>query len=134
MGLISFLSGIMPQFDPAACQLPDVRPQSAPKAAVRQNNGARVVDTQTRTFEWITSARSQTRSDGAKNTLTEYDAGLLQRRNLKNMGLAARLKPLWFDGVTAGDAAKEVSCSLDYAKKIFGTFSAALLNEKGTVQ
>lgn len=121
-----------PQFIPANCHLPPLPTKAVPKAAiVPKSKGPRRLEGEAQIFVWDLG-RDAGKATGS-TTLTAYDVGLLKQRGF-NVELAAQIKPFWSDGATASESAKQVRCSLDYAKKIHGTFKTALENEKSSAK
>jgi hypothetical protein len=102
----------------------------APVAEPKQVGNGRtgyVIDATTNTWGFRMIAKP---TAGRNPQLTQYDAGLLLQRGYKNDVLNQTAKQVWASGASASEGAKELGVSLDYCKKLWGTFSKAEETEK----
>lgn len=84
-----------------------------------------VIDPVTATFGFRDS-RAKERPAGAVSTLTEYDQAQVDRVGLGSNRSLSDLKRLWFQEVTAKEAAQLCGLSVSTTGKIWAAFSKAM--------
>lgn len=98
------------------------------KAKVKtQGPAVYVIDPTTATFGFRDS-KAKERPDGAVSMLTEYDQAQVDKVGLGTNQKLLDLKRLWFQEVTAKEAAQLLGLSVSTTGKIWAAFSKALQN------
>ena len=105
---------------------PLFRTAHAPESKPRQSSGVRLVDAETRTFEWATGRVMRE----VTGELTGHDWQEIQRLNLSDMQVAIAAKTMWRDGVKVCQWPANLGVSLSYCRKLSMAFGRAERSSK----